>query len=431
MRDYLLFFMYFFRREGIRQFCGEYFLIRIGTTGGESVDAQKYLKMAIYGVICIVVLVVGYGIYINDASRRHIEKMEAAQYTMLPVAYAGYREFHAFAEDINFTVRSPWTIDVSAQYEGVLDEVHVGKSQRVKEGEVLATMYNNDLMAQTAGAEADIEAARAQYINAEQTVTRYKYLVENNAISVQEYDSAVAQRDAARAQMESRMSKRDLMLSEQGKMTITAPRDANIFQVYRESGKYVRAGEAIFMLADLHDLRGMSVISHEKFQQLLSVGDQFILEIQPHRLTHKAYPLGDASLPKMALKLNQFYMTPARVIPDANAETDYHEVLWKVENPTGILEPTYYDGVKIMSVNTSRKLAIPNRAVHKDAKTGEFYVYTLNEESRLVRRDIACGIEGDGLTEIVSGLSEGDPVVVADPSSYSDGMKVGAKEYEF
>ncbi|MBQ9376768.1 MAG: hypothetical protein IJU05_03060, partial [Schwartzia sp.] len=81
-------------------------------------DAQKYLKIAIVGVICIVVFVVGYGIYINDASRRHIEKMEAAQYTTLPVAHVGYREFHAFADDINFTVRAPWTIDVPAQYEG-------------------------------------------------------------------------------------------------------------------------------------------------------------------------------------------------------------------------------------------------------------------------------------------------------------------------
>lgn len=394
-------------------------------------DAQKYLKIAIVGVICIVVFVVGYGIYINDASRRHIEKMEAAQYTVLPVAHAGYRDFHAFADDINFTMRAPWTIDVSAQYEGVLDEVRVVKSQRVEEGEILATMKNNDLLAQTASAEADIEAARAQFINAEQTVSRYDYLVKHNAISLQEYDSAVAQRDAARAQMESRMAQRDLMLSEQSKMTIAAPRAANIIQVYREAGKYVRAGEGIFMLSDLHNLVGRSVIPHEKFQQLLSVGDRFILEIQPHRLTNKAYPFGESSLPKTTLKLNQFYMELVSVVPDANADTDFHEVMWRVENPTGVLEPTYYDSVRIMSMNTIRKLAVPDKAIQRDAKTGNYFVYTLSDESRLVRRDITCGIEGDGLTEIISGLSEGEPVVVADPSIYAEGMKVGAKEYEF
>jgi len=395
------------------------------------VDAQKYLKIAIIGVICVVVSVVTYGIYINDASRRHIEKMEAAQYTVLPVARTGYRDFHAFAEEINFTVRAPWTIDVSAQYEGVLSDVRVVKSQRVEEGEVLATMTNNDLLAQTASAEADIEAARAQFINAEQTANRYKQLVEHNAISMQEYDSAVAQRDAALAQMESRISKRDLMLSEQSKMTITAPRAANIIQVYREAGRYVRAGEGIFMLSDLHNLMGRSVMAHDKFQQLLSVGDRFILEIQPHRLTNKAYPFGETSLPKTTLKLNQFYMELVSVVPDANADTDFHEVVWRVENPTSVLEPTYYDSVRIMSMNTIRKLAIPSRAVQKDVKTGNHFVYTLSDESRLVRREITCGIEGDGLTEIVSGLSEGEPVVVADPSVYTEGMKVGAKEYEF
>lgn len=394
-------------------------------------DAQKYLKIAIIGVICVVVSVVTYGIYINDASRRHIEKMEAAQYTVLPVARTGYRDFHAFADDINFTVRAPWTIDVSAQYEGVLSDVRVVKSQRVEEGEVLATMTNNDLLAQTASAEADIEAARAQFINAEQTANRYKQLVEHNAISMQEYDSAVAQRDAALAQMESRISKRDLMLSEQSKMTITAPRAANIIQVYREAGRYVRAGEGIFMLSDLHNLMGRSVIAHDKFQQLLSVGDRFILEIQPHRLTNKAYPFGETSLPKTTLKLNQFYMELVSVVPDANADTDFHEVVWRVENPTSVLEPTYYDSVRIMSMDTIRKLAIPSRAVQKDVKTGNHFVYTLSDESRLVRREITCGIEGDELTEIVSGLSEGEPVVVADPSVYTEGMKVGAKEYEF
>lgn len=394
-------------------------------------DAQKYLKIAIIGVICVVVSVVTYGIYINDASRRHIEKMEAAQYTVLPVAHVGYRDFHAFADDINFTVRAPWTIDVSAQYEGVLSDVRVVKSQRVEEGEVLATMTNNDLLAQTASAEADIEAARAQFINAEQTANRYKQLVEHNAISLQEYDSAVAQRDAALAQMESRISKRDLMLSEQSKMAITAPRAANIIQVYREAGRYVRAGEGIFMLSDLHNLMGRSVIAHDKFQQLLSVGDRFILEIQPHRLTNKAYPFGETSLPKTTLKLNQFYMSITSVVPDPDADTDFHEVVWRVENPTGVLEPTYYDSVRIMSMDTIRKLAIPSRAVQKDVKTGNHFVYTLSDESRLVRREITCGIEGDGLTEIVSGLSEGEPVVVADPSVYTEGMKVGAKEYEF
>ena len=393
-------------------------------------DAQKYLKIAIVGVICIVVLVVGYGIYINDSSRRHIEKMTAAQYTVLPVARAEYRDVHATIVGLDVTARAAWTIDVTAEYEGVLNDVFVTKSQRVAEGDLLAVMRNTDLMAQVASAEADIEAARAQFINAEQTANRYQYLVTHNAISLQEYDSAVAQRDAAHAQMESRIAKRDLVLSEQSKMTITAPRAANIIQVYHEAGKYVRAGEPIFMLADLGVLSARAVIPHEKFQQLLAAGNRVILEIQPHRLAHKAYPINE-SLPKSITRLNQFFMTVTQIVPDPNTDSNFHEVVWQVENPTGILEPTYYEDVKIISKDAVRKLVVPDRAIHRDVKTGEFFVFSLDENSRLVRRTVTCGVSGDDVTEITVGLSEGDPVVVADPSIYSAGMKVGAKDYEF
>ncbi len=393
-------------------------------------DAQKYLKIAIVGVICVVVLVVGYGIYINEASRRHIEKMTASQYTVLPVARAKYHDIHAFVEDLNLTVRALWTVDVTAQYEGVLDQVRVSVSERVEEGDLLAVMRNTDLLGQTASAAADIEAARAQYINAEQTVNRYQYLVEHSAISLQEYDSAVAQRDAARAQMESRMAHHDVMLSEQSKMTISAPRSASIIHVYHESGKYVRAGEPLFMLADLRELNAVTVLNHEDLSHLLSAGNDYILEIQPHQLTYKAYPVDANPAPK-PVKINQFRMTIVKVTPTADVESDYHEVTWRVENPGGILEPTYYDNVRILSVGKVRRLVVPNRCIQKDIQSGETFVFTLDAESHLVRRPVECGIEGVAVTEIIGGLSEGEPVVAANPSGYTEGMKVGVEDYEF
>lgn len=397
---------------------------------GEIVDAQKYLKMAIAGVIAAVVLVVGYGIYINAASRRHIEKMEAAQYTVLPVAYADYRDIHAVIDNVNITARAAWMVDVEAQYEGVLDEVRVVQNQRVEKGDVIAVMRNNDLLASIASAEADIEEARAQLMNAEQTASRYKYLLERNAIARQEYDSAVNQRDAARAQLEHRIAQRDLVRSEQGKMVITAPQSANIIHVYREAGKYVRAGEPLFMMADLHTLHAFSVLPHATLRRFLSAGDKFTLEIKPHRLTHKAYPFS-GTVPNSGLKLNQFAMTLDRVSPDVSENADYHEVAWRVENPAGIFEPTYYDGAKILTGNTVKALVIPSRGVRKDAKTGKHFVFTLDGDSKLARRFVVCGIRDENLTEIVEGLSPGDPAVVAESSGYTEGMMVGVEKYEF
>ncbi|MBQ7516298.1 MAG: efflux RND transporter periplasmic adaptor subunit [Schwartzia sp.] len=393
-------------------------------------EAQRYLRIAIVAIIVIVILVAGYGAYINEASRRHIDKMAAAQYTVLPVTRAGYRDIHAVVKDVSITTRALWTIDVTAQYEGVIQTVQAYVGQRIHEGDVLATMTNNDLLASIASAEADIEGARATALNYAQTAERYKYLVEHNAISQQEYDSAVAQRDAARAKLENKIAQRDLVRAEEEKMIISAPQDANIIQIYREAGKYVRAGEGLFMLADLRQLNAVSVLPHQKLLELLAMGDHFIVQIPTHRLTHKAYPFDKQRLPS-DLKLNQFAMKLQHIYPSADSQSDYHQVLWEVENPGGIMEPTYYDKVEVLSRKTIRALAVPLACVHGMEKDGKASVFTLDNESRLARQTVTCGISDENMVEITGGLREGDLVVVATPADYTEGMKVEAREYEF
>ena len=68
---------------------------------------------------------------------------------------------------------------------------------------------------------------------------------------------------------------------------------------------------------------------------------------------------------------------------------------------------------------------------HRSKWSGGFFVYTLDSESRLARRDVVCGIEGNNLTEIVSGIEKGEPIVIGDLSNCTVGMKVGASKYEF
>ena len=124
-------------------------------------------------------------------------------------------------------------------------------------------------------------------------------------------------------------------------------------------------------------------------------------------------------------------MTLVHANPDINTDADYHEVSWRLENPSGIFEPTYYDAVKIMSQDTAHVLVIPNRSIQKDGKTGKTFVFTLDENQKLVRRFVVCGITNGELTEIVEGLSKGDAAIVAEPFGYTEGMKVGVTKYDF
>ena len=122
-------------------------------------------------------------------------------------------------------------------------------------------------------------------------------------------------------------------------------------------------------------------------------------------------------------------MTLTRAVPDTGTNAVYHEIFWNVKNPFGIMEPTYYDSVKVMSSNTVHALVVPRKSVHNE--NGDTFVYTLSGDGRLARQIVVCGIMDENLVEIKSGLSQGDPVIAADPGGYTEGMKVGAEPYEF
>lgn len=390
---------------------------------------NKYLKIAIFIIIGIVIAIVGYGIYINQASSQHIDKMVQAKYSVLAVDVAEYREIHTVVDNIDITVKAPWKIDVESQIEGVVEEIYIEVGQRVKAGQPLVAIKNNDILAQMAAADASIEEARANLINCEQMVERYSKLVDNDAISKQDYDNAIAARDAARGRLNSSVAQRELMDSQKSKMIITAPQDAEVMNVYCKLGYYVRAGDPMALLANINDLNVGAVLTTTTLERLSPLNRLFILEVQPYLLAYKAYPI----LEKRNLddiKLNQFYINFDKVVPDINSDVNYHKVTWNLKNSSGLLEPTSYQNVKIISVELKRVLSVPRKAINNYSNENDPYIYCVNDDNCLVLKSVATGISDEEYVEIIDGIAEGDRVVISENIDLAEGMKVRTKDYE-
>ncbi len=390
-------------------------------------EAQRYLRMGICGIIIIILAVTGYAVFLNEASRRHIEKMEEAQYTVLEAVRAEERSIRMMVKDASIRVNPLWTVDVKAQREGTLSDIHVGIGEHVEAGKLLASLTDDELDSQLASAEAAIDESRASLFNYEQILNRDALLRQNDAISEQEYETAVAQRDAARAQVENRTAQRDVTKDEMRKLSVFSPRAAELLNVYHGQGDYVRAGESLFLLSDLSELRAFCIMSHEDIAALLQHGRNFLLEIPMHRLMHRVYPIGEAAETEKGLRMNQFFARIESVTPDLSSGAGYHEVIWHVLNPAWIMEPTYYNGISFYSLEETRVLAVPCEAIHKSPEGGGFFVYVLDEEERLVRRSVKVGIEDETFTEITEGISKGDIVILQNPIGYTEGMRVRIK----
>lgn len=390
-------------------------------------NAQKYLKMALVAIICVIVALVAYALFINESSREHIEKMEAAQYSVLKVSQAEYRTIYPSIKEGNITVKALWTVDVKAQHEGVLTDIFANVGQSVNEGALLARMTNEELGAQLASAEASIAEARAALLNAEQTAERYRRLIAYDAISRQEYDNSIAQRDAAKAQMDNRIAQRDMTQANMNKLDVYSSNSAVVVNVYHKTGDYVRTGEPIFLLSNFNELQAYAVMEHGELRSLLKYGRDFILEVPFHRLTHRIYPITQSPQLTDGLPLNQFPARMENIVPEISDSTKYHEVTWRITNSSAILEPTYYNDVTFSAVNEQKILAVPRDALH--VESDKFYVYTVDADDYLRKNLVSVGFMNNNFVEITSGLKLGDLVVTNDRMGYTEGMKVRVDRY--
>ena len=67
-------------------------------------------------------------------------------------------------------------------------------------------------------------------------------------------------------------------------------------------------------------------------------------------------------------------------------------------------------------------IAVPSDSVLTE--NSKSYIYVYNEDGTVSKREIECGVTVDGQTEILSGISEGESVVVSGMQVLSDGVKV-------
>ncbi|MCB9941953.1 MAG: efflux RND transporter periplasmic adaptor subunit, partial [Planctomycetaceae bacterium] len=74
-------------------------------------------------------------------------------------------------------------------------------------------------------------------------------------------------------------------------------------------------------------------------------------------------------------------------------------------------------------------LVIPTRSLVYSGGQPQVFVYNAQSQ-RVSKRIVRVALGGDGITEIIDGLTEGDRIVLQDPAVLADGMRVQPGESE-
>ena len=191
---------------------------------------------------------------------------------------------------------------------------------------------------------------------------------------------------------------------------ITAPADGTLYSLPVKAGDYVKLGDLLAEMADLHKIRVRAFIDEPELGALEAN--------EPVKITWDALP-------------NRTWVGKTEIIPKqvvARGTRSVGELLCAVNNDKLELLPNINVNVRINSHERIGVLSVPRGAVEADG--GRRYVFVVKKnqlgvgKSTLEKREIHVGIADATNYEVVSGLQEGELVALPGDVDLRDGMTV-------
>ncbi len=311
-------------------------------------------------------------------------------------------EFRPFAE-----------VQLHAKVSGYLKQITVDFGDQVKAGQLLATLEVPELADQLHSALAAGQKAAADYTNAHLVFTRLQAVDKEhpNLVAQQDLDAAQGRDGMAAAAIAAAQADVEKYQTLMAYTKITAPFDGVITKRYADPGALIQAGTAsdtqalpLVRLSDNYHLRLDFYVDVDNVKDI-HLGDPVEVRVDS---------LGGLS------STGKISRVTYRVEEDTRKMTAEIEV----PNPQLELVPGMYATVKLKVERRPQALAIPIEAVSGEKKS---VVFMVNPNQEIEERPVTLGLETADRVEVLSGLKEGDLVVVGNHSQIRPGQKAQTK----
>ena len=307
-------------------------------------------------------------------------------------------------------------VDVGAQVSGQLETIHVRVGQNVKEGDLLAeidpTVYTAKVdatRAQLKNQQAQIADRKAQLRLAEIQFQRQQNLYREEATtreSLQTAEATLASAKAQLAMLEAQIEQTSSTLRAEeanlGYARIYAPMDGTVVSIEARQGQTLNASQTAPVLMRIANLATMRVRAQ--------VSEADISKLEPGMRVYFT-TLGD---PDSRLYGELDYIEPT---PEVTNNVVLYNALFEAENPQGKLLPNMTAQVFFIQKEALNVLRVPASAVQGNT------VQVLDAAGNPRAQTVTTGISNRVQTEILSGLEEGQEVVLVsrDPRSGASG----------
>jgi RND family efflux transporter MFP subunit len=335
-------------------------------------------------------------------------------------------------------------IDVYAKESGFVKELNVDYGSRVQANQIIATLEIPELQSQLKQDDAAIKNASDQITYSQNLVSRAEaqhkvlqlqfdrldgvFKSKPGLVAQQEVDDSEGRALASEAQVEA--AKSNLLSAQSQLQSAQAKRehDQVLFDYAKITAPF--AGIVTQRFANLGTLVQAGTNSSTQAMPLvrLSQDDLFRLVIPvPESYVHFIH-IGDPVSVVVPSLNRTFPGKVARFSVDVRADTRTMHTEVDVPNPQRVLLPGLYADATIALEHKENAVAAPLQAV--DHNGDRAFVDVVGPTGKIEIRAVVLGIQTDTDAEILSGLKEGELVVVSDRSSLKDGQTVQPKQIE-
>jgi macrolide-specific efflux system membrane fusion protein len=327
-------------------------------------------------------------------------------------------------------------VDVGSQAEGQVENILVSLGDVVKQGDLIAEIDNlsqqnalKEALASLNIINAQYRAKEAQIREAESVFKRQKKMFTGGASSQSAYDSAEASLMVYNAELEQITAQKEqsLISVDNAKLNlgytrIAAPIDGTVVYVSVQQGQTLSNNQETPSIVELAQLNTMTIKAEVSEADVIHIvpGQQVYFSIlgapkQQYKGVLRAIEPGPTLMTGDDSELN---------IGDSDAI--YYNALFDVENPDKLLRIGMTAQVSIILDSVEDTLLVPSQVLIDNPNQENGYQVPVKVGEKVEYRDVEVGINNSIYAQILSGLEEGDEIIMGD----SSGAELSASSHQ-
>jgi RND family efflux transporter MFP subunit len=293
-------------------------------------------------------------------------------------------------------------VPVRARIEGNLEAVNVREGDRVGRGQVMARFESSAEVGAERSAQADVESAKADSVNAQWNADQSQELFKAGAIPERDLRTSQQALVAANARLSAAKSRLFAAARDVEDTKVVAPTSGLVSVRNVENGEHVARGAQMF-----------TVVRNDVLMLEAAVPARFA---------------GDVS-PSMPVRFNaggrDMTGKVARVSPTINPANRSVTIYLQLPNPGGTLKGNTFATGRIVARTINGTIIVPTSAIRYGQQQNAPFVYRISNET-VEHQPVELGVvdEQTGIIQVLSGLEAGDRVIVGNVGAIGRGVKV-------